>query len=341
MMHLVTGATGLLGSYVVATLLKNNCQVSALFRSEENKTEAIARLKVLLEGLSAQDNVNKIFWVKADVTDYGELEKAFESVDYVYHCAAVVSFKKSDRNFLQKINVEGTANVVNACLTQKVKKLCHVSSTAALGDAPKGGKVDEKCMWQMTGTTSNYSVSKFQAEMEAWRGAEEGLDVVIVNPSIILGYGDWQKGSAELFQKVYNGLKFYTSGINGFIGAWDVSESMFQLTQSDVKGERFVLNAENMSYKDLFELLATHLGKKKPNCEVKPWMLGLAWRASVLVAWLTNSSPIVTKESAQTSMKRKYYDNGKIKDQLNIEFNEISQVIKETCHYFLQSRDKT
>ena len=333
-MYLVTGASGLVGSHLMLRLLTQNKAVKALYRSKTSLENA----KKIFSLYNKQALFEQIIWVQGEVNDIISLENAIENVTHVYHCAALVSFKKSDRDKLFKINVEGTKNLVNVCLNAGVKKLCHVSSTAAIGHSTKEEISTENSLWKSDKNTSNYSLSKYFSEMEVWRGMEEGLEVVVVNPSIILGPGDWNQGSSELFLKVWKGLNYYTLGKNAFVDVRDVAKAMDLLMESNISGERFLVISENISYKDLFFMMAKALNKPLPKIEIKTWMLGLAWRLEAIRAFVFQKSPLVTKETAKSSMAFRQYSNQKIKTALAFEFIDVSQSIQETAAIFLKEK---
>jgi dihydroflavonol-4-reductase len=334
-MQLITGSSGLVGSHLLLKLLRDGKKVRALYRNDFSIDRTKANFK--MHGKQALDLFTGIEWVKGDLQDLVSLDSALENVDYVYHCAALVSFKKSDKQALFKTNIEGTRNLVNLCLSKKIKKLCHVSSTAAIGKSFDQEKASEELPWKKEKSTSNYSVSKYHAEMEVWRGIEEGLNAVIVNPSIILGPADWSRGSAELFSKVWKGLKYYTLGKNAFVDVRDVVSCMTSLMKSDISGERFLVFSENLSYQELFNLIAKYLGKSKPSVQVKPWFLNLVWRMELIRAFIMRSSPLVTKETANSSMSLRTYSNHKISAAIGFKFMTVEDSIKDTAKLFLQS----
>jgi dihydroflavonol-4-reductase len=334
-MHLITGASGLVGSHLLIRLLKDGEKVRALYRSQESKDRTNSNFE--LHGEETLVLFEKIDWIKGDVLDLISLEEALEGVDYVYHCAAIVSFKKSDKEILYKTNIEGTKNLVNACLSSHIKKLCHVSSTAAIGKGFEQDVANEELPWKKEKYTSNYSISKYHAEMEVWRGIEEGLSAVIINPSIILGPADWNRGSAELFTKVWKGLKYYTLGMNAFVDVRDVVSCMASLMKSNIAGERFLVCSENLSYQELFNLIAKYLGKQKPSVHVKKWMLGLAWRLDAIKSFLFKGPSLITRETANSSMSIRTYSNDKIIQAINFQFIPVEESIKNTAKLFLKS----
>lgn len=324
-MILVTGGTGFLGSHLIRALVAEGKSVRALYRNQPSN-----RL---------QDISDKIEWVQGDILDVCTLEDAMAGVTHVYHCAAVVSFQAGDRDRLMKINVEGTANVVNMALDAGVKKLLYVSSVAAMGRAKENAAVTEDCEWQESDNNSRYAVSKYQGEMEIWRGIAEGLDAVIVNPAIILGAGFWNDGSGALLKNAWKEFPYYTTGINGFVDVEDVVKVMILLMDSGVEGERFILSAENWDYQRLFTTMAHALGKKPPHIAVKPWMAEVVWRLEKIKGMITGKHPLVTKETAKTAQLKVYYENDKVLKALpGFRFKPLDETIKEISASFLKEQ---
>ncbi len=333
-MILVTGGTGLVGTHLLMDLLKSNAQIRAIYRSKES-LDKVRRIFTLYN-IDWKKSLSQIEWVQSDLLNPEVLIETFKGVQYVYHCAAMVSFNKKDKNTMFKVNIEGTANVVNLSLETGIKKLCHVSSTATIGKSFKGEIRSENCIWENDGTLSNYSISKYFAENEVWRASEEGLNVVIVNPSIIIGPGDWTKSSPNLFLKVWRGLKYYSKGINAFVDVRDVSKAMVQLMNSSIKSERFLVIGENLSFEDLFNEIASNLGKSLPSVEVKYWMTSFIWRFEALRSFLFGSDPLVTRESAKSAISKVRYSNNKIKDRIDLTITPIKSSVEHTCKMFLK-----
>jgi len=332
-MLLVTGGTGLLGAQLIYDLVKSGEQVVALKRTSSDLS--------VIEGIfdyysdSTNNDFDKIIWKEGDVLDIFSILDALDGVDGVYHCAAMVSFNPKLKDQMMKVNIEGTANVVNACLEKGIKKLCFASSVAALGRAPKGVPTNEEVQWKNSPDKSNYSISKYASEQEVWRGAEEGLDVVIVNPTIILGPGNWKKSSARMFLNIWRGLSYYTTGVNGFIDIRDVSKIMIQLMKSEIKNERFILNSEALPFKLVFGAIAEALGKKKPTIAVSPWMGEVFWRFDKIRSMLTRSRRTITRELARSSSAQHYYDNGKVVKSLGYTFIPVNEAVEHTAKIFL------
>lgn len=272
-------------------------------------------------------DVEYVKGVACDILDVALLNEVMQGVEEVYHCAAIVSFHKEQQDEMQHINIEGTANVVNACIDAGVKKLVHVSSVAALGEPIGGETVTEKNVYASKG--SFYGKTKYLAEMEAWRGFAEGLDVVAVNPSIILGTSDWSSGSTQMFKNVYEEFPYYTEGIHGYVDVHDVVEAMVQLMKSDISGEKFILNGANISFKELFTLIANAFGKKVPSKKATPLMSEIVWRLSYLSAKLKGKKSLLTKETARSARSIVFYDNSKILKALpNFKFTPLYETIE-------------
>ena len=325
-MILVTGATGLLGSHLVLHLLENGEHVTAIFRNEAGKV----RVRQVFEQQQKLPLFEKINWVKADILDISLLEIAFQNIDLVYHCAALVSFDPKDEENLRKTNIEGTANVVNLCLDFKIKKLCFVSSIAALGDlAVHENIISEETEWNPEKSHSDYAISKYGAEMEVWRGYQEGLQVVIVNPGVILAPLFWKEGSGEIYQKVKNELPFYTKGSSGFITCLDVVKIMYLLMQSDVSGEKFILVSENKSYQDLVFKIADGLQVKRSKYYASKLVTSLGWKADWFLSNFFGKKRMLSKNLASSLHSTDLYSNKKIVEKLHYKFENIDDFISE------------
>ena len=262
---LITGGTGFLGAYIIKELVEKNYSVRAIRRSSK------------LPFFISKDIFDRVEWVDGDILDVTVLEDAMTGIDVVIHSAAKLSFVLKERKKIFKTNVEGTANVVNAALAQNVKRFVHVSSVAALGRKTKGEHVNETKQWQDSKWNTNYGVSKYYSEMETWRAIAEGLNAVIVNPSTILGYGDWNTSSCAIFKSVYKQFPWYTNGINGFVDVEDVAKAIVLLMESNINEERFILNGDNISFRELLNLIADGFGKKHPTRNATPFLAQIAF----------------------------------------------------------------
>ncbi|MDG1850081.1 MAG: NAD-dependent epimerase/dehydratase family protein [Flavobacteriales bacterium] len=327
-MILVTGATGLVGSHLLYQICQTETKVRALKR-ERSDVEAVRKtFSYYTHDVDAL--FDRIEWVDADLMDLSALEHAFNDITQIYHCAAWVSFNPKHRYKMRRNNVLGTANIVNLCLAHGVEKLVYVSSVAALGPSENQELKNEENLWVDSPNNSHYAISKYQAELEVWRGIEEGLTAVMVNPSIILGPGNWSKGSSRIFYQIWKGLSFYTPGANGFVDVRDVADALVQLMHHKVKSERYILNAENTSFQQTFDCIAEAMGKKKPTLKISPWLSAIGWRVAKLISIFSGKAPIFTKETAEAGNKISSYNNAKIKNLLNFKF----RAVKKSCFDF-------
>lgn len=319
MSTLITGSSGLLGAYLIRELLKRDESIVALYRSA-------------IPAILTEEERSRVKWVKGDILDVVILEELMQECKHVYHCAGLVSFNPSRRQELFKINVEGTANVVNAALVTGVEKLVHVSSVAAIGRKRNNQTVHEGLKWDDNANPSYYGKTKYMGELEVWRGIAEGLNAVMVNPVIILGYGDWNQGSSATFRNAYNEFPWYTEGVSGFVDAEDVARAMALLMDSSITAERFILSAENLPYRTIFTEMALAFGKKPPHRKVSAWMAELVWRIERWKSFFTGKDPLLTKETAETARQVVHFDNSKILQALpGFTFKPVKETIRECC----------
>ena len=330
-MIFVTGGTGLVGSHVLLKLAQQFKEFKALKRA----SSSLDVCKSIFTYYNADELFTKINWVDGDVNDIASLEEGMKDCNLLLHCAGIVSFSSSDIELLKKVNIEGTANVMNVALNSGIKKAGYISSIAALGRNSTIGTVDEECHFKATKIDSNYALSKYFSEQEVWRASAEGLSVIIVNPSVILGFGDWTKGSSQIFEKIYKGLKFYTSGSTGYVDVVDVAESVVQLLFSDVKNERFIVNGANLKYRDCFDRIAVALGKKKSTIKITPFLKEIAWRVEGIKSFITGKKPLITKETANSAMTDSTFSTAKIEGILGFQFTDINVTIKKYANWFL------
>lgn len=323
----VSGGTGFLGSYLLRYLVHYGYKnIRAIRRSSSDLS---------LIGEAAR----KIEWLEGDLLDPLFLEEAMAGAQRVYHCAAVVSFDPRDRKKMMAVNVAGTTNIVNAALYLGVDKFVHVSSISALGKKKNQAEVDEKTNWVRDKSNSNYAISKYLSEQEVWRGMAEGLKVAVVNPSVILGSGRWDDGPLKLFKLVWNNFPFYTQGGTGFVDVRDVARFMIQLMESEYSAERYILNADNLSFKQLLHNISEHLGKKPPRLSAPPIIQQLVWRWEWLRARLFGGTPIITRETAAAAKRSFRYLNHKSKAAFDFEYIPIGQTIREASRQFREAAE--
>ncbi|MEO0041854.1 MAG: hypothetical protein RL329_1302 [Bacteroidota bacterium] len=323
----VTGATGFVGSYLIRTLLQQGYKNIYALKRADSPLDLLQNIE------------NQIHFVTGDILNTPFLEDAFKNMDFVFHCAAMVSFDNRDTEAMYEVNEIGTANVVNVCLAIGVKKLIHVSSVAAIGRDENNPNYTEKSSWQRSKWNTHYAISKYMAEQEVWRGVAEGLTVAIVNPSIILGSQFWHQGTGRMFRQVWDGLKFYTGGITGFVDVRDVARFMILLMENqdkNIDNQRFILSSENLPYKNVFEQIASGLQKAPPSIQANAFLRGLAWRMDWLKSRLTGERTLITKATAMTANKISYYDNQKSKQCFtDFRYTPIAPVIRDSCEQFL------
>ena len=315
-MVLVTGASGLVGKHLIQALVQKGTPVTGLYRS------AIPKF----------DGAEKANWIQADILDIVALEEAMQGIQQVYHCAAIVSFDSKNTKQLHQTNIEGTANVVNACLNQGIEKLLFVSSVAALGRIRENEAINETMNWTEETSNSAYGKSKYLAEMEVWRGIGEGLNAVIVNPVIILGSGDWLKGSSAIFKSAYDEFPWYTEGKSGFVDVVDVVKAMVLLMESTINAQRFIISADNIGYREIFTLIAQAFHKKPPHKKVTKLIAEIVWRIEAVKSWFTKKTPLLTKETANTARANVSFDNTKLLEQLpGFSYQPLSNSIERIC----------
>lgn len=330
-MILVTGATGLLGSHILYDLTQKGYRVRALYRNQDR----IKQVEQLFDYYSndKSHSFHTIVWVQGDVLDMVSLEDAFQGIEQVYHCAALVSFKKRDFKQLIHVNRLGTANVVNFCLKFNVKKLAHVSSTAAIGGI-EGSIVTEETKWQIHEKTSGYAISKYNSEREVWRGQEEGLEVVIINPCVIFGAGQLNESSLTIFNSVRKGLKVYSPGSNAFVDARDVSSCLIQLMESDTSAERYLCIGENLSFKTILDEIARQFKVKAPFMRPPQWLAKVIAFLNENLSKITGTNPSITIESARSAYSNTTYSNAKIKQELNHEFIGLQESVANVVNFY-------
>lgn len=337
-MIFVTGGTGLVGSHLLYKLVKSGQQVRALRRANSN-------LKLTLKTFSyysddAEELFQKIEWVEGDILDYHSMEEVLAGTTDIFHCAAMVSFHANDRDSILNNNVKGTANLIDAAIFNKVNRFCHVSSIAALGKTQDGTEIDEETYWIPSKRKSIYSLSKFFSEMEVWRGIEEGLEAVIVNPSIILGPGNWDIGSPKLFQSIWKGLNYYTKGETGFVDVRDVTTAMKTLMEKETfeknKNQRFILNAGNMNYQDFFYKIADSLQRPRPSNFASDLILQVAWRAARLASFFSGKQPIITRDTVSGTNQINHYNGSKITRSIGFEYRKLDDTILDISSLFLK-----
>ena len=322
-MILVTGGTGFLGAYIIKNLIEKGHSVRAIRRSSA------------LPFFIPPDIFRKVEWVTGDVLDMVSLDDTMKGIQTIIHSAAIVSFTRDMRSLMYQVNVEGTANVVNAALENRVERLLHISSIAALGRTTHEETVNEEKKWENNKNNTHYAISKHEAEMHVYRGFAEGLEGLILNPSTILGFGNWHQSSCSIFRNAYREFPWYTQGINGFVGVEDVAEVCERLMVSGYTQRKFIVNAENRKFRELFDMIADGFNRKRPYREATPFIGEVAWRLEKLKSFLTGKKPLLTRETAKVAHSRTSFSNEALREALpQFQFTPLETVIKNACEKY-------
>jgi len=332
-MILVTGGTGLIGSHLLFHLISNGKTVRSNYRSKASIEKVRKVFGYYTDNPSAL--IDQIDWVQADITNLGGLDCLFEGIHQVYHCAALISFDPKYFKILHRTNVEGTANIINLSLKNDVQKLCYVSSIAAIGSNLKKKQVTEENEWNET-KANVYGITKYEAELEVWRGSQEGLSIVIVNPGVVIGPGFWKSGSGTFFSYASKGKTYYIPGGTGFVAIKDVINAMTQLMDSNIQTERFILVNQNMTYKELFRKIAPQLGVAPPTKRVSKFMLECFWRWDWVRSYVFGKRRKLSKAVARGLYHQDHYSSEKIKSDLGFSFEDLDQAIAFCCKKFTE-----
>jgi nucleoside-diphosphate-sugar epimerase len=329
----IIGGTGLVGAHLIGHLLKNEVQITAIYRSEEKKAEAIS----VISFYTSQDaDFKKITWIIGNILDEEKLFHQIQGHDEVYHCAAMVSFSPFDKYKILRTNIEGTKNIINICIDHNIQKVGFISSVAAIGRSLTNEPANENDEIIYSKKFSPYKASKYLAELEAWRGIAEGLNVAIVNPSVILGEGFWENGSTPFFKQIDKGMKYYTTGSTGFVDVKDVCNSIIYLMDNELYAEKFILNSDHLTYQELFNSIAKKIGKPAPGTFASNKKLKFAWRFSYLISLITRKAPMISKYTAQSANSHTKYSNKKLVEATGLSFTPIEETIKRIADRFLE-----
>ena len=332
-MVLVTGGTGLVGSHLLLQLVQKDTPVKAIYRQGSNLQRVVTIFSYYVN--NPQELFDKIEWVHADLLDVPALEIAFLNVEYVYHAAAFISFNPKDYSLLKKMNVTGTANIVNLCITNSIKKLAYVSTIGTIGKSYPNELATEENEWKEN-HVNVYALTKYKAELEVWRASQENVPVVIINPGVIVGPGFWGSGSGALFTTAKKGHSYYPPGGTGFVSVADVTQILIGLMVSETENERFITVSDNLSFKEILSLIVPKLGKKSPKTELKFWQLQIGRYGDWLLNVLTKKGRRITKNSINSLKHREFYSSEKIKNTLPMEFSDLEKTINHCCSIFLK-----
>ncbi len=327
-MILVTGGTGLVGRHLLLELSIQDAGLRAIYRSQDKVNEVVK----FFAYAKADDRFPKIEWIQADLTDISQLSTAFERVTQVYHCAGLISFDPYQARNLRKTNVEGTANIVNLCMSNKVSKLCYLSSIATLSKLPNN-PINEDNHWDPNAQNSVYGISKYGAEMEAWRGTQEGLDVTIFNPGVILGEGDYTKGSGQLFSRILQGMVYCPKGSTAFVDVKDVVHLMIQGMQENFGQKRYIVAGNNASYAKILSSIAQNLGVKIPRKKLSKFILHLTVKMDVISGIFSRKRKL-TKAVALSITESTLYDQTRCEATFNYKATPLDETIARVTKHF-------
>ena len=337
-MILVTGGTGLVGSHLLFSLTSSGHDVVVLKRPQSDVSNVEKVFSYYTDHPSGL--LDKITWRDVDLMDVLELQKSFSGVRQVYHCAAKVSFLPRDAEDMKRYNPSITANLVNTALNEGVDRFCHVSSVASL-NKQEGSPTNESHIWKNDPENSAYAISKYHAEMEVWRGIKEGLNAVIVNPSLILGPGNWTGSSSTLFDGTYKGLRFYTEGTNAFVDVRDLVEIMVRLMDGEMFGKRYLVGGHNLPLRDFFNRVSDEFGVRRPSVKPPGWLVEIIWRIEWLRSALFKSRPLITRDTARSSRRKISYDSSRVEKALDFQFRGLDESIRAFCRFYLEDVQKS
>ena len=332
-MILVTGGTGFVGTYLLYELLKGNSSIKSTYRKEKNKelTEEFFKLK----DLNHPKLFNKIIWVKMDLTEMSSLDELYSGINIIYHCAAFVSLAKRHKNLLMETNVEGTSNIINYAIKHKIKKILFISSIASIGAKDYDSIINEDHSWNHKINHTDYALSKYKSELEVWRGSQEGVPAVIVNPGFIIGSHFWNRSSSSIFKRIYNGLKFYPTGKISLVSVEDVVIASIKLMNSKIQNERFILVSENMNYKEFLDLISKNLGKSLTKYPLKKPLLYIIYFFDIILSFLRIKKRFMSKALISTFNNNQEFNGNKIKKFISFRYEKIDKKVKEICKDFI------
>ena len=323
----ITGATGLAGSHILRYLMLKGYRNIVAMRRESSRMDLV------------EDLADDIAWAVGSLDDVDVLHDAMTGADWVIHAAALISYEKNSEQAMYRVNVDGTANVVNAALANDVSKFLHISSVSTYARTGGDQIISEKTEWQFTPYTTIYGHTKHLAEMEVWRGQAEGLDTVMINPSIILGSGHWGDGSLKIVQRLGEGLKYYPTGAIGYVDVRDVARLALLRLQGHGSSGRMLTSGHDISYKKFFDKLAPLLGVPAPSIRISPWLSEIAWRALLPLKWITGRENTISKHTARTTSCNIGYDNSLSLSIDGFNYTDLQTTLEDVAKKYRQSRD--
>jgi dihydroflavonol-4-reductase len=318
----VTGANGLLGKYIIERLLQAKLQVIAITRQSGSEKK-----------IFSSDLITERY---ADITDPITLTEALQGASCVIHTAAYVSLNPNASKKMIEVNVNGTSNIVDICLQLNIPRLIHISSVAALGKQKGITTIREESKWIAGEFNTDYAESKHMAELEVYRGLEEGLSIAIVNPSVILAPANWNRSSAKLFKFVWDEKPFYTEGQFNYVDARDVSELIYQLYQNNSNGQKYIASSGSVSFIDFFRKVAQRFNKKSPSININPFLIQVFAFLESIRCRITGGEPMVDGKALKNNREFFQYSNEKARNELKVTFRPLDETLDWCCSEYLQ-----
>lgn len=314
---LVTGATGFIGSVLTRQLVAEGTDVR-IFRRKDSSLDLLGNV--------ADDVEHAV----GDLTHARSLYEAMMDVDRVYHVAGMVSFDRRDREALRRVNADGTANVVDAALEADIDRVVHTSSIAALGrpvaaDTP----IDETTEWRDGGHRSAYARSKRRSELTVHRGIAEGLDAVIVNPSLVFGVGGPTTNTRRIVDAIrQEWLPVVPPGGTNIVDVIDVAAGHRRAMACGESGRRYLLAGENLSWDRVAQILAEAFGVEPPSYTAPPFLLKMGAYVSEVVATVTRTRSVLPRATARTASQTHRYDNTRARTELGCSFRSYADTAR-------------
>jgi dihydroflavonol-4-reductase len=330
----VTGGTGLLGSHLLYQLSCTEANIRALKRANSNLENVRKVFSYYTD--EVEKHFSRIRWIEGNLLEEEFVISATIGVDVIYHAAAFVSYsaRKKVRRAMFNMNVYSTQAIIIACKKNNIKKLCYVSSTSTLGSRGQNSYITEDSKLEISKYTTNYALTKLEAETLVFNAIKKGLNAVVLNPSIILGPGDWGRSSSKMILNISKGLRFYPKGIIGFVDVRDVVMIMISLIERDVFGEQFIISSENLSYKEVFTQIANQLQIETRLVSAPDLLLAIKWRIEFVKSLITGKEPLITKETVLFSKQNVFFSNEKIVKKLSYSFKTVSETIEYSTSKF-------
>ena len=321
----VTGATGHLGNVLVRELVRRGETVRALVPDSEDRWP-IAELAIEI--------------VSGDVRDPGSLARAFYGADIVYHLAGIITISSGRRALLEAVNVQGTRNVVRACVQTRVRRLVYTSSVHALPEPPHGTPVCESSDFRPERLLGDYAQSKARASAEVLAGVRAGLDAVLVFPSGIIGPYDFRGSEmGELIRDIAFGrLRAYIDGAYDFVDVRDVVQGLVLAAERGRTGEGYILSGEKVTVRDLLRIVASAAGIAVRPVRLPFWLARVAAFFAPVYYRLARRRPRFTGYSLKVLLSNCLMDRGKAQRELGYSPRPLREAVQATVEWLQTGR---